>query len=411
MTTTANPVPLAEADLPFIDVNDQQFLADPFPVLSDFRERTSLALSSRGVEVLPYELCAELLNDRRLDVVTWEAFAVKGAPEIMVDYLEKGLLSNIGRERHDRIRRVFVQGFRPGTIQAQRPTMEVIADRLIDDFAAAGRCDVIEQFSGQFSIEVTCALIGIPAEDIPTFAHATKELALIFSNPLDPVRDRLDAALHELQDYSRELVARRRAIPPEERSENFVNLLIGLQEAGEKIEGDELIWGIGNLLFGAMDTTRFQVVGVLKSLIDHGAWEQVAADPELIPGAVEEAIRWAPVVGFVPRRALKDAEIEGVVIPKDTVLMLNVLAANRDPSRFPDPYRFDISRETGQRLLFGRGLHKCLGDRLAWLILEMAVEKFTSRLTDARIVGETILTPRNEQLIGNESFVIEYQQR
>jgi cytochrome P450 len=289
--------------------------------------------------------------------------------------------------------------------------MVAVADRLIDSFASDGRCDVVERFTGEFSIEVACRLIGIPVEDIPTFANATKELALIFATPLDPVADRLDAALRELWVYSEDLVARRRRMPADQRPDDFISALIESQETQEKIEGDELIWGISNILFGAMDTTRFQIVGCLQGLINHGLWEDVAADPTLVPGLVEEATRMYPVIGFTPRMTLEDADIAGVVVPAGTIVIANTMSAYLDPEQFPDPYRFDITRELGHRLIFGRGLHKCLGDRLAWMILETAVERLTARLTNVRTVEEAIFTPRSEQLIGHEKYVIDYAPR
>jgi cytochrome P450 len=411
VTTVSSGVRLAEAELPYLDVHDEAFLSDPFAVLSDVRAHSALARSARGVEVLTYDLVASLLNDRRLDVVTWEYFAQKGAPEIMLDYLEKGLLSNMSRERHLRVRRIFVQGFRPAMVEAQRPLLPVIGNRLIDDVIDRGRCDVVNDFGGRFSIEVMCALIGIPPADISRFSHATMELALIFATPLDPVRDRLDAALHTLREYSLDLIQARRALVPAERPDDFVSSLVTLQEQGEAIEGDELMWGISNLLFGAMDTTRFQIARVTQAMIANGLWEQIAADGALVDGLLEEAIRIAPVVGFVPRRVEQELELAGVVIPPGTVLMLNLLAANRDPGRFPDPYRFDITRPLGGRLIFGHGLHKCLGDRLAWMIMEVATELFTLRMRDVRVVEERTLTPCNEQLIGHDQLVIEFEPR
>jgi cytochrome P450 len=411
MSIITDAVPLADAQLPDLDVQSEAFLADPFGVLSEVALEAPLARSQRGLEVLRYDLVNGLLNDKRADVVLWDYFAQKGAPEIMLEYLEKGLLSNMDRERHDRVRRVFVQGFRPGRIDAHRATLAPVADRLIDGFIDTGRCDVIEDFSGHFSIEVLCALIGVPLEDIPTFAHATQELALIFASPLDPVRDRLQTALQQLWAYSSELVARRRELPPDKRPDDFVSSLVALQETGERIEGDELVWGIASLLFAGMDTTRFQIAASLQELIRQGAWEDVAADPSLLPGVLEEITRLAPVIGFVPRRTLETFDIEGVLVPEGTLLMLNILAATRDPAKFPDPYRFDHTRPLGTRLIFGRGLHRCIGDRLAWMILEVALERFTARLADPTVSDTRFLTPRNEQLLGHACLELAFAKR
>ena len=155
------------------------------------------------------------------------------------------------------------------------------------------------------------------------------ELALIFATPLDPVRERLEAALHTLREYSLDLLAARRAMPAGERPDDFVSSLIEQQEAGEVIEPDELMWEISSLLFGGMDTTRFQIAGVIQNMILNDLWEDVAADSSLIPGLLEESIRFAPVVGFVPRRVEEELELAGVVIAPGTVMMLK--SAGRQP--------------------------------------------------------------------------------
>lgn len=410
MPVTTTAIPLAESELPFLDIRDPRFLADPFPILRDLRERGALARSERGVEVLSYDLLASLLNDRRMATLSWEHFARSGAPPIVLDFLEQGLLLNMKRERHDRVRRVMRQGFRPPAIAAMRPRLEQIAHRLADGIVAEGRCDLTIDFSHRYSIEALCTLIGVPAGDISVFAKATLEIVHLLSVPFERTQYRLAAGLEGLRNYSEDLVAFRRSLPEAQRPGDFIDDLIAADD-DDRLIGDELIWGIANLLFAGHDTTRFQMVSNLRGLLEAGQWEDVATDPSLAGAVVEEGMRLHGVVNFLSRKLEEEIELEGIRIPAGTVLCLNMLACGRDPARFKEPGRFDIHRELGRRVPFGHGLHKCLGDGLARLEMEIAVEVLTARLAQPRLDGPIRLTPWTQGILGAEELPIAFTDR
>ncbi|UGS34835.1 cytochrome P450 [Capillimicrobium parvum] len=401
---------LERAELPFLDIRDPRYLEDPIPILRDLRAQGVLARSERGVEVLSYELLASLLNDRRMATLSWEHFNRKGAPPIVLEFLEQGLLLNMKRDRHDRVRRVMRQGFRPPDIAAMRPRLEGIAHRIADGWAGDGRCDLTLDFSHQYSIEALCTLIGVPAGDIPVFAKATLEIVHLLSVPFERTQYRLAAGLEGLRNYAEDLVAHRRALPADRRPGDFIDALIAAED-DDRLIGDELIWGIANLLFAGHDTTRYQMVSSLRGLIETGQWEDVADDPRLAGAVVEEGMRLYGVVNFLSREVQEDVELEGMLIPAGTVLCLNMLACGRDPERFDDPDRFDIHREPGRRVPFGHGLHKCLGDQLARLEMEIAVEVLTARLREPRLDGPIRMTPWTQGILGAEELPIAFTAR
>ena len=153
------------------------------------------------------------------------------------------------------------------------------------------------------------------------------------------------------------------------------------------------------------------MVSSLRGLIETGQWEDVAEDPGLAGAVVEEGMRLYGVVNFLSRELQEDVELEGMVIPAGTVLCLNMLACGRDPERFDDPDRFDIHREPGRRVPFGHGLHKCLGDQLARLEMEIAVEVLTARLREPRLDGPIRMTPWTQGILGAEELPIAFTAR
>jgi cytochrome P450 len=291
-----------------------------------------------------------------------------------------------------------------------RPQLEAIANRIVDEWIDAGRCDLTLDFSHQYSIEALCTLIGVPPADIPVFAKATLEIVHLLSVPFERTQYRLAAGLEGLRNYSEDLVAYRRSLPEAERPDDFITKLIEAED-DDRLIGDELIWGIANLLFAGHDTTRYQMVSCLRGLMESGQWEEVATDPGLAPAAVEEGMRLYGVVNFLSREVTEDVELEGLLVPAGTVLCLNMLACARDPQRFDDPDRFDLHRELGRRIPFGHGLRKCLGDQLARLEMEIAVEVLTRRLGAPRLAAPIRMTPWTQGIIGAEEFVIEFEPR
>jgi cytochrome P450 len=384
-------VPLAQADLPFIDLDGEDWLRDPWKVARELRAKDPrggrLACSRRGLEVLDYELYQRISNDALLDSRHDDSWADQGAGPLLLDFVDKGHLLTVAAERHLKIRRVMVRAFAISKVEQQRDWFTELANSLVDRFVDSGSCDVIQDFSHRYSIEILCHMIGVPSEDIPEFDRVTLEIALMHSYPLAPNVPRLESALQTLWDYVSDIVTRRRAAP----EDDFISALIEAQEAEGRLSEPEMMWNIANLLFAGHDTTRYQLAATTMGIVRAGLWEELAQHPELVPAAIEEGIRMFPVV-HVTYRVVRQAPyvVDSVEVPRGTILCLNWFAFNRDPRRFENPDTFDVHREGfAHRLPFGGGLHKCIGHVLARADLEAGLEVLTSRLTDVQIADDS----------------------
>jgi cytochrome P450 len=393
--------------LPFLDIRGDAFRDNHERLLGALHEQGPLARSERGIEVLSYDLVAQILRDDRFHTPSGEHFAELDPGQIVLDFLTDGILLYMPPEQHNRVRRVFNVAFRANRIDEQQPVMKDTIARLVDQVAPTGACDFTDDISHQYSIEVLCRLLGVPVESIPTFSRATLDLVLMLAVPFEPGRERLQAALQALYSASAAIIAERRATA----SDDFISAVIAAQETEGRLTESELTWGVANLLFAGHDTTRYQLSSCVRALIEHGAWERVAADPQLVAAAIEEAMRFYPVVSYLIRVAAEDVELADVHVAGGTPIALNLLAATRDPHRFPDPARFNIDRDTGQRIPFGHGLHKCIGHLLAWSEMGVALQHLTARLTDVRIVAEPPVAPPTTGLRGPLSLAIEFAER
>lgn len=263
--------------------------------------------------------------------------------------------------------------------------MRAVASGLIDRMADRNPFDLVADFTHLYPLEVLCALMGVPEEDIGRFSGWTVDLGLLARFPLTPHLARIDAAILGLRTYFRELVELRRRQP----DEDFVSTLIAAQTETGPLTEDELHGALLNLLFAGHDTTRYQFGWVVQLLLEHGEWERVCTEPDLVPGAVEEAMRLEPALHIMLRKAVDAVEYHGLTLPAGTLLAVNIYATNCDPAMFPDPHRFDVTRANAHRHLgFGHGGHLCLGHALARAEMAEALALFVRWLPDLRQAGD-----------------------
>ncbi|MEU6419629.1 cytochrome P450 [Streptomyces spiralis] len=373
-------------DVPRVDLDEERFRTDPATAFDQLRQESWIIHTVRGYEILSYEVAQQMCVDPRLDSIGPDYYLNLGASEQIMWYATQASLPMIEGTRHDRIRRALQRGFTRRRIDSLRPRMRAVAGRLIDRLADRDPFDLVADFTGRYPIEVLCALMGVPEEDIDRFTAWTVDLGLLARFPLEPHMARIDAAILGLREYFRDLVDRRRR----EREDDFVSTLIAAQAETGLLTEDELHGALLNLLFAGHDTTRYQFGWVVQLLVRHGEWERLRAAPDLVPGAIEEVMRFEPALHILLRKAAADVEYRGLFLPAGTLLVMNTYAANRDPEVFPDPHRFDVTRANAHRHLgFGHGGHLCLGHALARAEMAEALTLFLQRLPDLRPAGES----------------------
>jgi cytochrome P450 len=190
-----------------------------------------------------------------------------------------------------------------------------------------------------------------------------------------------------LDDYVRAMVDERRHTP----ADDLLSRLIAAEEQGDRMSTDELIMMTEAVLMAGTDTTRNQLACSVALLAEHpDQWARLAAEPELASRAVEETMRYLGTVRATMRIASEDITLRDVVIPTGTLVMTSFVSANRDPSVWDDPHRFDIAREpaTDPQLTFGSGVHYCMGAALARAELQEALPILARRMPDLRVDGD-----------------------
>jgi cytochrome P450 len=394
--------------LPYVDTQTAAFIDDPNALLGRGADRLAIARGSMGgTELLSYDLVRPCFRDKRFGNRSGAFYAQRGASPLIMEFIRDGNFNQMDPPDHARMRAILVKGFTPPRVERARNTIDDLANELIDRMAPLGRANFVSEFAHHFSIGVVAAFIGIPREDVALFDRSTIELRLLGQVPMAPGIPRLEAALTALRDYSRGLVARKREKP----GDDFISDLIRLQQEGSSLSENELVWSIAGILLAGHDTTRYQMAGCVRAVLEAGIWEQLAAEPQRVPAAVNEGMR---IYGATPRQVkvlVEDMTIGGERFAAGDVIIPNMTAAGRDPVAFPDPDKLDLDRpEPLYDIGFGYGTHYCLGHALAKAELHDGMTLLTQRLTDVAIDGPMQMKPTGV-IAGLEQLPLRYSAR
>ena len=323
-----------------------------------------------------YDNVRQMLVDQRFS----RALAVApGRARQGFEMFAAGSVNGMDPPGHTRLRKLVASAFTARRVEALRPRVTGIVSGLIDAMAGRQPADLVAGFSLPLPAQVICEMLGVPAEDLGQF-HAWSDV-IMADWQRDP--EQIMTALAGLYGYFGALIATKRARP----AGDLISALIAARDDSDRLSEQELTVMCCTLLIGGHETTANQINLSLLLLLDHpGQVATLRADPGLIPAAVEELLRCSGLGGLPPARVTtEDVAIGGVVIPAGEQVMPLFGTANRDPSVFSDPDRFDVTRDAASHLSFGAGVHHCPGAPLARVELQEAFRGLIGRLPGLRL--------------------------
>lgn len=280
------------------------------------------------------------------------------------------------------------------------PRMQAVVqseiDLLIDGFAQAGHCELHADFAERLPAHIIGTLFGMDREDFPILLHYRRARSAVFNAPPDAHDIAAAAAEAQATLHARmvEVITDHRQNP----RDNLLSMLLAMSEDGAPIPDDEIMnIVVRDLLMAGSETVTSSLCNAVYRLLTvPGLYDQVAADPALVPAFVEESLRYDPPVHIFWRAPNDDVEIAGCPIGKDQQIYTSIAGANRDPEVFADPGTFDLTRLKGQHITFSVGLHKCPGAFLGRSEVELTMATILRRLPGLRLDG----TAEQPQLTG-----------
>jgi cytochrome P450 len=380
-----------EAGLPTVDYEQAPGPQEGLRRLGVARAQAPIALGAHGPEILSYELARTALRDHRLCVpqgLGLEAQGITSGP--LWDRASSTILA-INGEDHNRLRRLVSKAFTPRAVGRLDATITEIITRLTDPLVEAGRCEVVEDIARPYPVPIIAELLGAPAEDWKLFSEWADDFFKLFQWNAAEHEGAILTAWAELDDYVDAMVAERRR----SLTDDLISELIRAEDDGDRLSIGELRMLAAGILMAGTDTTRNQLAAAVDVMCDHPEqWELLARRPELAMNAVEELMRFYPVVFGAMRMTLEDVEYGGVVIPAGTFVLVNTAAGNRDPEVYTDPDRLDITRKGAAPMqTFGAGAHYCLGANLARRELAEALVVMARRMRNIRHAGPSVWKP------------------
>jgi cholest-4-en-3-one 26-monooxygenase len=324
---------------------------------------------------------ADVLDVERRD----EVFSSEGAYRALPSPGEANMIAN-DDPQHLTQRRLVNRRFTPRAVQDMEPLLRRLVDELVDTASEEGEIEVVHGLAAQLPSRLTAHLLGFPEDRWPDIKSWSERLMRTDAIARDPVLgvDMLDAIM-EFHGLLQEVVPERRRCPADDLVSTWV-------AAG--YDDLQLVHETGLFIAGGAETTRTAIARGLRAFVDHpDQWEAVAADPSLVPSAVEEVIRWVTPLNNMFRVAVADDRIGEQPVRSGDKVLLAYPSANRDEDVFDDPFTFDVRRSPNPHLAFGQGTHFCLGANLARLELRLLFETLTQRWTDLRVVTEPDIEP------------------
>jgi len=406
----------ATADQTIVAYLSEDFINDPVSAIERMRKEDPIHLIpgidawmvTRWSDVRELFTHPSTTNDRR-------AYANYRLPPegSAARWFAENSLFAVDPVRHTRMRSLVSAALTP---RAVRRMEEQVRD-VVEQFARklrgrSGVVDIVAEFTEPIPNTVIGRISGIPQKGDDE--HRWRQLGRDSVRGINPFltpeeRKRAEAAISEICDWVREIAVERRLHP----REDIISDLVEAVNENDRLTNDDIVLVVAALVAAGTETTTIASTRGIRALLRHpGQMQRIRSEPELMPNAVDELLRWDFGSVGLPRYAVEDFEFRGKPIKKGQLLMLNMLGAHRDPAVFPNPDELDIARDTKALTIFGHGPHYCLGANLARQELRFMYESALGFLpAGAQLLEEKIRWSRVAMFTGIETLPVDFGSR
>ena len=290
-------------------------------------------------------------------------------------------------------RKLVNAGFTRKRVTEKEPSIGRLCDALIDAVCERGECDFVRDIAAPLPMALIGDMLGVLPEDRGTLLKWSDDLVTGLSSHIDPAGMEAQAVMNAFAAYTEftmGIIGKRRAEP----TDDLFSILVNAEVEGQRMSDDEIVMETLLILIGGDETTRHTLSGGTEQLVRHrDQWDALVADRSLLPGAIEEMLRWTSPVKNMCRMLTADTEFHGTELRQGEKIMLLFESANFDESMFENADQFDIRRAPNNHVAFGFGTHFCLGNQLARLELRLMTDRVLERLPDLRLAADDDVLP------------------
>jgi cytochrome P450 len=377
-------------------LSSESFFADPYSTYARLREEDPVHWCEpwgQWVVTRFDDVLAVNKDPQHFSSAGWEKKFIKQLPPELqqLPHMQRHygtkVLSMTDPPEHTRLRRLVVRSFTPRVLEALRPAIEQLVDDLLTEAEGAESMDAIAEFAYPLPAIVIGRLLGAPEEGRERFMRWSKTIVdFVGTGHADEARARAnEETLAEFRAFLEPLIEDRRARP----QEDLISILASTDELGERLTDDEIVSTCIVLLFAGHETTANLIGnGLLALLKNPDQLELLRAEPERMPAAVEELLRYDSPVQRNRRLAMGDMTFGGKQIAGGDSVLVFMGSANRDAARFADPDALDITRAPNPHMAFGHGIHFCAGAALTRLEAPIALRALLDRFPNVRLADD-----------------------
>lgn len=393
------------------------YLSDPYPFWLRAREQEAVFYSPQidYWVITRYEDIKAIFSDPETFSAGNAQTPIRPlAPEVTKLLRDGGLktrpvMSNCDPPEHTRIRRHTWGAFTRKRVAQLEPQIRALVTQFIDRIENQKRVDLVREMFYELPVYVLFIFLGIPETDIGRIKTWSRKRLMLTWGRLTDEQQLVEAkGLLEYWKYTEAFIESLLANPPDD----YVGDLIRVSQADKsELTIDEITNIVYGLVLAGHETTTSMSSNAILTLMQHrDAWERLCVEPEAIPNAVEESLRFNSSVTTWRRKTTRAVEIAGTAVPADSNLLLALCSGNHDSAHFADPEKFDIDRPNiRSHLSFGFGIHFCLGAPLARLELKIILEELVRRLPNLRLSdNQTWSYPPNTTFRGPEQLWVEW---
>jgi len=290
-------------------------------------------------------------------------------------------------------RKLVNAGFTRKRVKDKEASIHALCDTLIDAVCERGECDFVRDLAAPLPMAVIGDMLGVLPEERGMLLKWSDDLVTGLSSHIDPASLEFKTVMDAFASYTAftmDIIKKRRTEP----TEDLFSILVNAEVEGQRMSDDEIVMETLLILVGGDETTRHTLSGGTEQLLrNRDQWDLLRRDPSLLPGAIEEMLRWTAPVKNMCRTLTADTEFHGTTLREGEKIMLLFESANFDETVFDQPEKFDIRRNPNSHMAFGFGTHFCLGNQLARLELSLMTGRVLERLPDLRLASEDSSLP------------------
>jgi cytochrome P450 family 142 subfamily A polypeptide 1 len=392
--------PMTITTAPDIELMEGTFYAgNPYPAFAWMREHAP-AYYDKGGDIWGITRYADVRGIGQ-DPQTFSS-AQGSRPRTPLPYM-----IDMDAPEHRRRRRLVSAGFTPEAVRIRQPRVREVCDEIIDAVCQDGACDLVTDIAAPLPLVMIADMLGFPPHDWSKLLEWSETMLMSQGPSDDEAFVRAAAAFTEWDAYVRDQIEARRLAGT---SDDLLGTLALAEIDGDRIDDTSLVYESLLLLIGGDETSRHVISGGMEALLRHpDQLRDLKADRDLLPGAVEEMLRWVTPIKNMNRNATRDVELHGKTIKAGQNVLLLYPSANRDESVFTNPETFDIRRQPNDHVAFGFGAHLCLGHRLARAEIAGMVDRILDRFDDLAIATDDPLPLRvSNFIVGYEHIPVRF---